>query len=71
MKLKNKQNTKAKLIVPIFGYLPVCIKRHLIKNYLDYFNVKDKSEINYILKEGNKYPITDDNNGTSVILLIF
>ena len=41
-------------------------KRHLVKNYLDYFNLKDKSEINYIFKEGNKYPITDDNNGTSV-----
>lgn len=62
-----KQNTKAKLIVPIFGYLPMFVsKRHLVKNYLDYFNLKDKSEINYIFKEGNKYPITDDNNGTSV-----
>ncbi|NLL44409.1 MAG: hypothetical protein GX247_01920 [Mollicutes bacterium] len=62
-----KENTKMQLIVPIFGYLPMFVsRRHLIKNYLEYFNLKSDSTINYIVNEGNKYPIIDDNNGTSV-----
>lgn len=60
-------NTKAKLIVPMFGYLPMYVsKRHGVKNYLDYFNLKDNSLVNYIGKEGNFYPIIDNNVGTMV-----
>jgi putative protease len=62
-----KENTKSKLIVPIFGHLTMFVsKRNLVKNYLDYFNLKDNSNINYIEKENNIYPIIDDNNGTNV-----
>ena len=35
-----------------------------LKNYLNYFNLKDKSKINYIENEGNIYPIIDNNLGT-------
>ena len=41
-------------------------KRHLIKNYLEYFHLSDNSKINYIEKEDKIYPIIDDNISTSV-----
>ena len=56
-----KQNTKAKLFVTLFGYLPMFTsQRHLVKNYLKTFSLKDNSKINYIVKEGKTYPLTDD-----------
>ena len=61
-----KENTNAKLMVTLFGYLPMFTsKRHLIKNYLKFFNLDDKSKINYMQKEGKDYPLVDDN-GTIV-----
>ena len=61
------KNTKSKLMVNLFGYLPMFVsKRHIIKNYLEYFNLKDNSEINYIYKEEKFYPIIDNNIGTQV-----
>jgi len=41
-------------------------KRHIVKNYLEYFNLKDNSKINYIEKENSIYPIIDNNIGTIV-----
>lgn len=62
-----KKNTNSKLIVPIFGYLPMFVsKRHIVKNYLEYFNLKDDSKVNYIEKENKTYPIIDNNIGTIV-----
>lgn len=59
------KNTKAKTMVTMFGYLPMfASRRHLVKNYLDTFNIKDNSKINYIEKEGYIYQIIDDENGT-------
>lgn len=59
------KNSKTKLIVNLFGYLPMFVsKRHIVKNYLNYFNLKDSSNINYIEKENNIYPILDNNIGT-------
>jgi hypothetical protein len=56
-----------KLMVPIFGYLPMFVsKRHAVRNYLDYFNLKDNSDINYLTKEAKVYPIVDNENGTTV-----
>lgn len=61
------ENTKSTLILPIFGYLPMYVsKRHGVKNYLEYFNLKDNSKVNYLGKEGIFYPIIDNNVGTSV-----
>lgn len=60
-----EKHSKSKLIVNMFGYLPMfASKRHIVKNYLNYFNLKDKSKINYIENEGNIYPIIDNNLGT-------
>ena len=54
-------NTKTKLIVPILGYFPMFVsKRHLKQNYLNEFNLKDDSKINYIEKENKIYPIVDE-----------
>lgn len=56
-----KQNTTSKLILPIFGYIPMMdSKRNLVKNYLKEFNLKDNSKINYIEKEDKIYPIVDN-----------
>lgn len=60
-------NSKSKLMVNVFGYLPMFVsKRHIVKNYLNYFKLSDKSSINYIEKEGNIYPIIDNSIGTRV-----
>jgi len=60
--LNIKKQTSMKLIVPIFGYLPMFVsKRHLIKNYLNCFDIEDDSKINYLKKEGKTYPILDTN----------
>lgn len=62
-----KKNTKTKIMVNAFGYLPMFVsKRHIVKNYLDNFKLKDSSKINYIEKEGNIYPIIDTLDGTYV-----
>lgn len=61
------KNCKSKLMVNLFGYLPMFVsKRHIVKNYLEYFNLNDDSNINYIEKEDNIYPIIDNNTGTYV-----
>lgn len=65
--IKISEESKSKLLVNLFGYLPMFVsKRHIVKNYLDYFNLKDNSNINYIEKEDKVYPIIDNNIGTSV-----
>lgn len=60
-----KKNTKAKLFVNVFGYVPMFTsKRHLVKNYLDTFNLK--GEGSKIYKEGKYYNIIDNEKGTTV-----
>lgn len=61
-----RKNTKAKLFITVFGYLPMFTsKRHLVQNYLDTFNLKSKSHTS-IKKEGKTYQITDSLLGTTV-----
>ena len=65
--IKICENSKCKLMVNVFGYLPMFVsKRHIVKNYLEYFNLEDNSNINYIYKEDKVYPIIDNNIGTQV-----
>ena len=60
-------HTKVKLMVNLFGYLPMFVsKRHIIKNYLEYFNLDNDSKVNYMEKEDKVYPIIDNNIGTQV-----
>lgn len=60
-----RENTKAKLFVNVFGYIPMFTsRRHLVDNYLNTFNLKDKG--NKLFKEGKTYNIYDSENGTTV-----
>ena len=60
-----KENTKASLMVTLFGYIPIfASRRHLVKNYLKTFNLESNNTINYISKEGKTYPLVDDSLGT-------
>ncbi len=61
-----KDNTKASLMVTLFGYLPIFVsRRHLVKNYLKTFSLSSDNELNYISKEGKTYPLVDDKLGTA------
>lgn len=65
--LEIRKNTTMKLIVPIFGYLPMFVsKRHLVKNYLEKFQLPEKEGTYFIKKEGNTYPIIDHKYATEV-----
>lgn len=58
-------NIDCKTMMTIFGYIPMFVsKRHIINNYLDYFKLSDRSDINYIEKENKVYPIVDKKIGT-------
>lgn len=60
-----KNNTKSKIFVNVFGYLPIFTsKRHLVKNYNYTFNIQDRG--NKIYKEGKLYNIEDNIDGTTV-----
>lgn len=62
-----KNNSNSKIVVNLFGYLPMFVsKRHIVKNYLDSFKLTDSSNINYMEKEDKTYPIIDNNIGTQV-----
>ena len=62
-----KNNSEPKIMVNLFGYLPMFVsKRHIVDNYLDKFKLKDSSKVNYMEKEGKIYPIIDNNIGTQV-----
>ena len=61
------KHTKATLFVNVFGYQPMFTsRRNLVNNYLKYFNLKDKSHLKHISKEGKSYPILDTKEGTTV-----
>lgn len=63
--LEIKEKSLSKLIVTLFGYLPMFVsERHLVKNYLKTFGLNDNSKVNYIEKENNISPIIDSNEGT-------
>ena len=60
-----RKHTKAKLMINVYGYIPMFTsKRHLVDNYLETFNIKEKG--NKIYKEEKYYNIKDEKNGTTV-----
>ena len=60
-----ENNANSTLMVNLFGYLPMFVsKRHIVRNYLNQFGLSDNSSVNYMEKEGNTYPIIDNNVGT-------
>lgn len=61
------KNTSSKLMIQLFGYLPMFTSyRHLINNYLKTFNIDDNSGKYFIEKEDKSYSIVDESNGTTV-----
>lgn len=65
--LEIRKNCPLPLFINILGYLPMFVsKRHIVKNYLKKFNLKDSSYVYYMEKEDNIYPIIDNNIGTQV-----
>ena len=65
--IKITEKSKSKLMVTLFGYLPMFVsKRHIVKNYLEYFKIDDESSVNYMEKEDKTYPIIDNKVGTQV-----
>lgn len=62
-----KENSKARLFMNVFGYLPMFTsRRHLVNNYIDYFNLDDSGKNKTIYKEEKHYPIHDGTHGTTV-----
>lgn len=65
--LEIREHTNCKLIVPIFGYLPIFVsKRHTVKNYLKRFRLQDSSNIHYLRLKEEDYPIIDDELGSTI-----
>lgn len=61
-----KKNTSVKLLVTVFGYLPMFASyRHLVNNYLKTFSLPEGSGYE-IEKEGKSYKIIDNNLGSFV-----
>ena len=64
--LEIREKTKLKLMVPIFGYQPMFnSKRHIVSNYLKTFHFDKKDNLYYMEKEDKKYPLWDDDLGTT------
>lgn len=60
-----KKNTKAKIFINVFGYIPMFTsKRHILNNYKETFDIKEKGT--EIYKEDKKYKINDTKEGTTV-----
>lgn len=65
--IENRKSTKMKLIVPIFGYLPMFVsKRHLVENYLEYFNLDKKSSKYELERDSELYPVSIISNDTTI-----
>lgn len=65
--LEIKKNTNSKIILTIFGYLPMfASQRNLVKNYLEKFKINDNSKRYYMEKEGKVYNLIDNELGTFV-----
>ena len=60
-------NTDAKLISQMFGYIPMyASKRHAVRNYLNHFKLDLNSKKYYLFKEDKKYSINDNEDGTTI-----
>ncbi len=54
-------------MVMMFGYLPMFVsKRHLVKNYLEFFDDQKKEDLYFLSHNTDLYPTIDDEKGTLV-----
>lgn len=62
-----KENTQSKLMVTVFGYLPMFVSRRpLISNYKNTFHLDSDQKEHQMEKEGKAYPVIEDDEGTVV-----
>lgn len=62
-----KENTKSKLMVTLFGHLPMFVSRRpLISNYKHTFDLESNQEEYQIEKEEKTYPLIENQEGTVV-----
>lgn len=62
-----KESTKMNVFVTAYGYVPIFhSKRKLITSYLDYIQKEKKDDLYYILDKEKKYPIMEEDAGTTV-----
>jgi len=62
-----KENTKSKLMVTVFGHLPMFVSRRpLISNYKATFQLDSNQEEYQIEKEEKTYPLIENEEGTVV-----
>lgn len=64
-----KKRTKARLFKTVFGLSHLSTSaRHLVSNYLDYFNIKSNSKAYFIAEEKSDdyYRVIEDANGTYI-----
>ena len=55
------------LMLICYGYLPIFYsRRYLITNYLKYIHQDKQSNIYYIKNQEDKYPIVEEENGTTI-----
>lgn len=60
-------NVDIPLMAQVFGYLPMFVSdRNIVDNYINYFNLEGKTNVNYMRDENNTYPIIDNKMGTNV-----
>ena len=61
------KNSKAKIFVNVFGYLPMFTsRRNLVNNYIDSFSLDNSDGVKKLFKEDKYYLITDTSIGTTV-----
>lgn len=63
----NEISKNNKLMLISYGYLPIFYsRRYLISNYLKYINKNKDSDIYYIKNKEERYPIVEEEKGTTI-----
>lgn len=61
------KNTSFDIYVPVFGYQMMAFsKRKLVSNYFEYINEENTNSVNYIIENGDKYPILQNSIGSKI-----
>jgi putative protease len=62
-----KKNSKIKLMLTVYGYLPIFYsRRYLITSYLEYINKNIDKNLHYLVSKDNYYPIIEEEYGTTI-----
>ena len=62
-----KRNSKGFIMYTVYGYIPIFYsRRYLVTNYLKYIDVVKKDKQYFIKDENDKYPISEEEFGTTI-----